>query len=253
MMSRFFTCMLALLRFCLSAGSSTPQTLPDIGDAEFIEQCVTEHNKFRSAVSPPASDMLYMTWDPDLAKTAKAWAKRCQFKHNMYLREPGQTHPRFASVGENIWTGSFSIFSVKEAITSWYNEVKDYNYTTNSCRRVCGHYTQVGMELLHLNQEPALLLGHRNFCVPTDFCPRFNKPRAVVIFCTYCLGSKLQGWLCCPLLSHGAVLLRKKCSTLYLQLRAGGELWLAPLRDGSSMQQMQGRSVCQEPVSKPRA
>lgn len=28
-----------------------------------------------------------------------------------------------------------------------------------------------------------------------------------------------------------------------------GELWLAPLRDGSSMQQMQGRSVCQEPVS----
>uniref|UniRef100_A0A8B9QUI6 SCP domain-containing protein n=1 Tax=Anas platyrhynchos TaxID=8839 RepID=A0A8B9QUI6_ANAPL len=94
MMSRFFTCMLALLRFCLSAGSSTPQTLPDIGDAEFIEQCVTEHNKFRSAVSPPASDMLYMTWDPDLAKTAKAWAKRCQFKHNTYLKEPGQTHPR---------------------------------------------------------------------------------------------------------------------------------------------------------------
>lgn len=28
-----------------------------------------------------------------------------------------------------------------------------------------------------------------------------------------------------------------------------GELWQAPLRDGSSMQQMQGRSVCQEPVS----
>lgn len=80
----------------------------------------------------------------------------------MYLREPGQTHPRFTSVGENIWTGSLSIFSVKGAITSWYNEVKDYSYTANSCRRVCGHYTQVGMELLHLNQEPALPLGHRN-------------------------------------------------------------------------------------------
>ncbi|XP_071891140.1 glioma pathogenesis-related protein 1 isoform X2 [Anas platyrhynchos] len=243
MMSRFFTCMLALLRFCLSAGSSTPQTLPDIGDAEFIEQCVTEHNKFRSAVSPPASDMLYMTWDPDLAKTAKAWAKRCQFKHNTYLKEPGQTHPRFTSVGENIWTGSLSIFSVKEAITSWYNEVKDYSYTANSCRRVCGHYTQVGMELLHLNQEPALPLGHRN----SRLLSKIQQTKSD------CLGSKLQGWLCCPLLSHGAVLLRKKCSTLYLQLRAGGELWLAPLRDGSSMQQMQGRSVCQEPVSKPRA
>uniref|UniRef100_A0A8C3GK71 SCP domain-containing protein n=1 Tax=Cairina moschata TaxID=8855 RepID=A0A8C3GK71_CAIMO len=83
------------------------------------------------------------TWDPDLAKTAKAWAKRCQFKHNTYLTEPGQTHPRFTSVGENIWTGSLSIFSVQGAITSWYNEVKDYSYTANSCRRVCGHYTQI--------------------------------------------------------------------------------------------------------------
>ncbi|XP_068525262.1 glioma pathogenesis-related protein 1-like isoform X4 [Anas acuta] len=243
MMSRFFTCVLALLRFCLSAGSSTPQTLPDIGDAEFIEKCVTEHNKFRSAVNPPASDMLYMTWDPDLAKTAKAWAKKCQFKHNTYLREPGQTHPRFASVGENIWTGSLSKFSVKGAITSWHNEVNDYSYTTNSCRTVCGHYTQVGMELLHLNQEPALPLGHRN----SRFLSKIQQTKC------NCLGSKLQGWLCCPLLSHGAVLLRKKCSTLYLQLRAGGELWQAPLRDGSSMQQMRGRSVCQEPVSKPRA
>lgn len=60
MTSRFFTCVLALLRFCLSSGSYAPQTLPDIGDAEFIQKCVSEHNRFRSGVSPQASNMLYM-------------------------------------------------------------------------------------------------------------------------------------------------------------------------------------------------
>ncbi|XP_035171196.1 glioma pathogenesis-related protein 1-like isoform X2 [Oxyura jamaicensis] len=243
MTSRFFTCVLALLRFCLSSGSYAPQTLPDIGDAEFIEECVREHNRFRSEVSPQASNMLYMSWDPDLAKTAKAWAKRCQFMHNTHLKEPGQTHPRFTSVGENIWTGSLSIFSVQGAINSWYKEVNYYSYTDNSCRRVCGHYTQVGTELLHLNQELALPFGHRN----SRFLSKIQRTKC------YRLGSKLQGWLCCPLLSHGAVLLGNQCSTLHLQLRAGRELRQAPLRDGSSVQQMQGRSVCQQAVSKHRA
>lgn len=86
---------------------------------------------------------ILQSWDPDLAKTARGWAKRCEFKHNIYLQEPGQAHPRFTSVGENLWTGSLSIFSVQDAITSWYKEVRDYTYTTNSCSRICGHYTQV--------------------------------------------------------------------------------------------------------------
>ncbi|POI22227.1 hypothetical protein CIB84_014026, partial [Bambusicola thoracicus] len=60
MISRLFTCVLALLHFCLSSGIYRPETLPDIGDAEFIEECVRTHNRFRSGVSPPASNMLYM-------------------------------------------------------------------------------------------------------------------------------------------------------------------------------------------------
>ncbi|XP_031445555.1 glioma pathogenesis-related protein 1-like [Phasianus colchicus] len=143
MISRFFICVLALLHFCLSSGFYRPETLPDIGDAEFIEECVRTHNRFRSGVSPPASNMLYMSWDPDLAKTARGWAKRCEFKHNIYLQEPGQAHPKFNPVGENLWTGSLSIFSVQGAITSWYKEVRDYTFSSNSCSRVCGHYTQV--------------------------------------------------------------------------------------------------------------
>ncbi|XP_033888200.3 GLIPR1-like protein 1 [Acipenser ruthenus] len=118
--------------------------LPDIDNQAFITDCVTVHNQLRSQVNPPASDMLYMTWDEALAKTAKAWARTCQFSHNIYLKQAGKVHPTFTPVGENIWVGApSSTFSVSAAIEKWYDEVKDYRYNDRSCSRVCGHYTQV--------------------------------------------------------------------------------------------------------------
>uniref|UniRef100_A0A8C0SHQ8 SCP domain-containing protein n=1 Tax=Canis lupus familiaris TaxID=9615 RepID=A0A8C0SHQ8_CANLF len=117
------------------------RTLPGIEDEAFSQACVRAHNKFRSEVSPRASDMLYMTWDPALARIAKAWARKCRFEHNGQLHSK-TLHPNFTSVGENIWTGSVSIFSVSSAITSWYDEVHDYDFQTQKCNKVCGHYTQ---------------------------------------------------------------------------------------------------------------
>ncbi|TRZ26916.1 hypothetical protein HGM15179_000157 [Zosterops borbonicus] len=117
--------------------------LPDIEDAKFIEDCVRAHNAFRSKVNPPASNMFRMSWDAALAKTAKAWAKKCIFDHNTYLEMPGKMHPTFLHVGENIWTGTARIFSVDAALTSWFNEVSSYDFRTNTCTHVCGHYTQV--------------------------------------------------------------------------------------------------------------
>lgn len=60
MTSRFSACVLALLLFCYSSDSYEPSTLPDIRDPKFIEECVQTHNRFRSGVDPPASNMLYM-------------------------------------------------------------------------------------------------------------------------------------------------------------------------------------------------
>ncbi|NXA42803.1 GLIP1 protein, partial [Eudromia elegans] len=126
---------------CCSAYAQNP--LPDITDAKFIRDCVTTHNDFRSKVNPPASNMLRMSWDPALAKTAKAWAKKCQFKHNIYLKKPGKVHPTFTPVGENIWTGTATFFSVDGALSDWFNEIQSYDFNTNSCSDQCGHYTQV--------------------------------------------------------------------------------------------------------------
>ncbi|XP_052410422.1 GLIPR1-like protein 1 isoform X1 [Carassius gibelio] len=116
----------------------------DITDPAFIEECVREHNKHRSNVKPTAANMRYMTWDEGLAVTARAWARFCVFKHNIYLREVKKVHPTFTSVGENIWVGTpYSSFKPESAVKSWKDEDKDYNYDTKQCTNVCGHYTQI--------------------------------------------------------------------------------------------------------------
>ncbi|KAM6961763.1 GLIPR1-like protein 1 [Tautogolabrus adspersus] len=114
-------------------------TLPEITDRKFIDECVKEHNRARSSVSPPASNMLHMTWDEDLAITARAWARQCVFVHNA-----DRAHPSFASVGENLWTGyPPSSFDAMGATKSWVNEKQHYDYNSQGCTKVCGHYTQV--------------------------------------------------------------------------------------------------------------
>ncbi|XP_067856098.1 glioma pathogenesis-related protein 1 [Heptranchias perlo] len=119
-------------------------TVPLITNPSFINECVKVHNKFRAEVRPTASGMLTMTWDEGLAKTARAWSRTCQFKHNPNLSKKGIAHPSFNPVGENIFASTGS-FNAKHAIKRWYDEVVDYDYSTTSCKpnKVCGHYTQL--------------------------------------------------------------------------------------------------------------
>ncbi|KAL0963077.1 hypothetical protein UPYG_G00349370 [Umbra pygmaea] len=140
---QFLCLFICLDSYTISSGNNP---LPDITDEKFINDCVRIHNDNRSSVNPPASNMLYMTWDDALAVTARAWARFCVFKHNIYLKEVSRIHPVFTSVGENIWVGAPpSTFSVSGALLAWVDEVKDYNYQSNVCQpgKICGHYTQV--------------------------------------------------------------------------------------------------------------
>ncbi|XP_072198163.1 GLIPR1-like protein 2 [Excalfactoria chinensis] len=127
----------------LGAVSGRFPALPTISDKAFIRECVRSHNVFRRNVDPPASNMRFMTWDAALARTARAWANKCIFDHNMYLNLKYYAHPYFTSIGENLWIGSHQIFDVKDAIKAWYDEVRSYNYSLETCSKVCGHYTQI--------------------------------------------------------------------------------------------------------------
>ncbi|GJN24434.1 hypothetical protein PR202_gb12172 [Eleusine coracana subsp. coracana] len=47
--------------------------------------------------------------------------------------------------GENLFGGTGSSWSARDAVKSWVDEKQYYNYGSNSCAegKECGHYTQV--------------------------------------------------------------------------------------------------------------
>ncbi|XP_062974992.1 peptidase inhibitor 16 [Elgaria multicarinata webbii] len=150
---------------------------------------VDRHNWFRSQVSPPAADMLKLSWDPELEAFAKDYAEKCAWKHN---EERGQR-------GENLLATSGDL-DLENAVEEWYKENQYYNMTTLTCEedQMCGHYTQVvwatservgcgtvfcetlhltndtDMNLLVCNYEPpGNVIGHKPYKegAPCSMCP----------------------------------------------------------------------------------
>ncbi|NXV87813.1 GLIP1 protein, partial [Calonectris borealis] len=166
----------------LRAAAGQLPALPSITNKTFIEGCVRVHNDLRAKVQPAASNMRYMTWDAALARTARAWANKCIFEHNVYLNKKHQCHPNFTSVGENIWVGSRQAFNVADAIKLWYDEVRFYTFAVQKCTKVCGHYTQVVWDYSYkigcavtLCKEVAGIRNAANFVC--NYSPGGNFPR----------------------------------------------------------------------------
>ncbi|KAJ7329841.1 hypothetical protein JRQ81_016015 [Phrynocephalus forsythii] len=154
----------------------TKDTVPDIEDQKFIDECIHVHNNFRSNVKPPASNMKRMSWDYRLAKIAQGWARKCVFQHNLDLLIPYNAHPQFAHVGENIWAGPLSNFSVTTALTSWFDEIENYEYATQLCHKICAHYTQ----LVWATTYKVGCAAH--FCATLR---NYTEPDAVLFVCDY--------------------------------------------------------------------
>lgn len=112
------------------------------GDGEPAELAgiVDAHNAVRRQVqTAPALDDL--VWDDALAATARAWVATCRDQEaptGLIDHNPA----RGQNVGENVF-GSSGGATAQQAVTSWANEKNDYDYSTNTCSGVCGHYTQI--------------------------------------------------------------------------------------------------------------
>ncbi|KAI4531249.1 hypothetical protein MG293_019107 [Ovis ammon polii] len=93
------------------------------------------HNLYRAQVSPPATNMLQMRWDEELAAFAKAYAQQCVWGHN---KERGRR-------GENLFAITGEGLDVPLAMEEWHHEREHYNLSAISCAagQMCGHYTQV--------------------------------------------------------------------------------------------------------------
>ena len=95
------------------------------------EEMTRAHNSVRAGVGSAP-----LTWSDQLAGNAQEWAdtlvRRGQFAHR-----PNSNY------GENLYeiTGGFA--SPEDVVEAWAGESRDYSYRSNSCRGVCGHYTQI--------------------------------------------------------------------------------------------------------------
>lgn len=144
------------------------------------EEILTLHNKLRGQVSPPASNMEYMTWDEELEKSAVAWARECIWEH-------GPTS-LLVSIGQNLAVHWGRPRSPGSHVQSWYDEVKDYTYPyPHECNPwcpercsgpMCTHYTQI-----------VWATTNRIGCA-VNTCPRMNVwgdvwENAVYLVCNY--------------------------------------------------------------------
>jgi len=97
------------------------------------------HNAVRAEVG-----VRPLVWNASLAATAQAWADQCidadangLIDHNP---DSSVNHPYY--VGENIFA-SVETANVNTAVSTWAAEEANYDYASNTCTVVCGHYTQI--------------------------------------------------------------------------------------------------------------
>jgi pathogenesis-related protein 1 len=113
------------------AQSRNLKNLPIAGRAgELAQEMLEIHNAFRTDVNLPP-----LQWSSRLAEYSQAWANTL-IANNLSMHNPNSPY------GENIFiSGPGSTPS--EVVEKWASELTDYSYQTNSCKSVCGHYTQL--------------------------------------------------------------------------------------------------------------
>ena len=108
--------------------------------AAFAIRAVAAHNQFRSAAAVQP-----LTWDPDLASAADAYAielaRTGRFAHSQAEQREG--------IGENLWMGTRGGFSVDRMVADWASEKRMFragrfpSVSTTGRWEDVGHYTQI--------------------------------------------------------------------------------------------------------------
>lgn len=114
-------------------GAASGGSTSGAGEPEVMKGMTAAHNAVRLAADPSMPELV---WDAEVAAVAQAHADAlrdddCAFHHSS------------SPYGENIyWASGFAI-APSDVVDSWASEEADYDYDSNSCSAVCGHYTQI--------------------------------------------------------------------------------------------------------------
>ncbi|WP_309891607.1 CAP domain-containing protein [Archangium sp.] len=137
--------LLALSLTCLAAGATACGTseaaskprADTSASSPLAREMLAAHNEVRARAKPkPKTPLPPLTWSPEAARVAQAWANQCQFEHNQKRGKFGENLAAAAPPGSK---------TDREAVLDWASEVADYSYASNKCApgKMCGHYTQL--------------------------------------------------------------------------------------------------------------
>ncbi|KAM4607585.1 Golgi-associated plant pathogenesis-related protein 1 isoform 2-T2 [Polymixia lowei] len=102
-----------------------------MADASFKKEFLDTHNAYREKHSAPA-----MTYCSELNTIAQKWAD--------HLLDINSLEHSSTKDGENIYFSSSTEKPTgKEAVDSWYSEIKDYSWNSPGFGGDTGHFTQV--------------------------------------------------------------------------------------------------------------
>uniref|UniRef100_A0A7N6A8F1 SCP domain-containing protein n=1 Tax=Anabas testudineus TaxID=64144 RepID=A0A7N6A8F1_ANATE len=102
-----------------------------MADVSFQQEFLKTHNDYRAKHGTPALEL-----NSELTAAAQTWAD--------HLLATGTLEHSDTKDGENVFTSwSSAPLKLTEAVDSWYEEIKDYNWNSSGFRGNTGHFTQV--------------------------------------------------------------------------------------------------------------
>jgi pathogenesis-related protein 1 len=105
--------------------------VPNRTPSSLAQAMLEAHSAVRTRVGVPP-----LVWSDQLAEVAKDWAAHL-------IATGGLSHRPDNRYGENLYAISGGTVSPAQVVDFWAAEARGYDIRSNSCRGVCGHYTQI--------------------------------------------------------------------------------------------------------------
>ncbi|HEV8146842.1 MAG TPA: CAP domain-containing protein [Bryobacteraceae bacterium] len=102
-----------------------------IVSAPLSREMLVAHNEVRSQIG-----VTPLSWSEKLAALSQEWA-------DLLVARQQFVHRPKSKYGENLFEISGANASAGQVVKAWASESKNYDHPANSCRSVCGHYTQI--------------------------------------------------------------------------------------------------------------
>lgn len=99
--------------------------------SSLAREMLAAHNTVRAGVG-----IAPLTWSDRLTARAQEWANTL-LARNQFVHTPNSPY------GENLYEIAGATATPTQVVDAWAAESRNYDYGSNKCRRVCGHYTQI--------------------------------------------------------------------------------------------------------------